>query len=165
MSKHSEIGSVPKPDRFRYDAVLNSGKPAHHGDAFSIRHPRMNPGKRAKIFAPFAALRGFEEEVSAKELRYKPKRDPDPDELYELNERLNKLYLALKNGHSAKQNPVCASAEYYQVCEDLHSDAYGCNGKSVTVTGIVHRVDPEQQLLYIEDSVIPFSLLYRIVIH
>ena len=27
-------------------------------------YPRMTPGSRAKIFSPFAALRGFEEELS-----------------------------------------------------------------------------------------------------
>ena len=28
-------------------------------------HPRMSPARRAKIFSPFAALRGYEEEIEA----------------------------------------------------------------------------------------------------
>ena len=163
MTKESEIGVVPKPEDFRYDSVLQNGKPEHHGDYFSIRHPLMSPGRRAKIFAPFAALRGFEEEVSSKEVRYEEKRDLDPDELYELNRILGELYSAVRNGHTARRNPVTASAEFYRVCEDPHSDAYGRLGEYITVTGTVHRVDPEQQLLVIEDTVIPFSLLSRIV--
>lgn len=164
MTKQSEIGVIPKPDSFRYDTVLNSGKPSHHGDYFSIRHPKMSPGHRAKIFAPFAALRGFEEEVASKEVRYETKRELDPDELYELNHALNTLYLATRNGHAAKRNPVSASVEYYQVCEDPHNEVYGCKGEYLTLSGIVHRVDPEQQILIIDDSFIPFNLIYRIVI-
>ena len=30
----------------------------------SIRHPRMSVSNRAKIFSPFAALRGYEEEIA-----------------------------------------------------------------------------------------------------
>ena len=30
----------------------------------SAKHPRMSPGSRAKIFSPFAALRGFDDEIS-----------------------------------------------------------------------------------------------------
>ena len=34
-------------------------------DDFWCRHPPMDPGKRAKIFAPFSALRGFDEELKS----------------------------------------------------------------------------------------------------
>ena len=55
-----KIGSIPRPPDFRYDKVEERGKPEHEKtDAFSIRHPHMDIGKRAKIFAPFDALRGF----------------------------------------------------------------------------------------------------------
>ncbi len=57
------------PPDFRYREVLLKGKPRHDkNDAFSARHPAMDPGQRAKIFAPFDALRGFREAVSEKEL-------------------------------------------------------------------------------------------------
>jgi hypothetical protein len=162
MKEQSSIGVVPEPEGFRYDTVIKDGKPVHHGDFFSIRHPEMDHGRRAKIFAPFAALRGFEEEVASKETRYEPKRDLDPDELYELNHKLNVLYERTRNGRYARHNPVQACVEYYRVCEDPHNEAYGCKGEYITISGIVQRVDPEQQNLKIEDSVIPFSLIFRI---
>lgn len=53
---------------FRYRNVLLRGRPRHGKyDAFSIRHPSMDPGRRAKIFAPFDALRGFNAALIAKQ--------------------------------------------------------------------------------------------------
>ena len=34
-------------------------------DSFRLRHPSMDPGKRAKIFAPFDALAGFSDALAA----------------------------------------------------------------------------------------------------
>ena len=54
------IGNVPLPEDFKYRDVLLKGRPRHEKtDPFRIRHPVMDTGKRAKIFAPFDALRGF----------------------------------------------------------------------------------------------------------
>lgn len=49
---------------FRYRGVLEKGKPVHDkNDSFSIRHPAMDLSRRAKIFSPFDALKGFNEEL------------------------------------------------------------------------------------------------------
>ena len=56
------------PSAFRYRDVFLKGKPRHERyDAFRIRHPEMDPGRRAKIFAPFDALQGFGEEITLAE--------------------------------------------------------------------------------------------------
>ena len=48
------------PEGFRYREVYLKGRTGHgRYDDFSVRHPRMDVGHRAKIFAPFDALRGF----------------------------------------------------------------------------------------------------------
>ena len=45
----------------KYARALTRERPAHDAwDEFSYRHPKMPPGQRAKIFAPFDALRGFD---------------------------------------------------------------------------------------------------------
>ena len=55
------IGVMPMPAGFKYRDVFLKGKPRHDRyDSFRIRHPEMPPGKRAKLFAPFDALRGFD---------------------------------------------------------------------------------------------------------
>ena len=57
------------PADFRYREVFLKGKPQHDRfDPFRIRHPSMDRGRRAKIFAPFDALRGFREAIAAKDV-------------------------------------------------------------------------------------------------
>ena len=49
---------------FKYSSVLKKGKPVHDKfDSFSIKHPAMDLSRRAKIFSPFDALKGFNEEL------------------------------------------------------------------------------------------------------
>jgi len=56
------------PEGFRYREVYLKGRPDHgRYDEFSVRHPRMDAGRRAKIFAPFDALRGFSAAILEKE--------------------------------------------------------------------------------------------------
>ena len=58
-----EISASP-PSSFRYQKVLRKGKPTHETDnRFALRHPPMDLTKRAKIFSPFDALRGFSTEI------------------------------------------------------------------------------------------------------
>ena len=62
--------SLRIPPDFRYREVLLKGRPRHAPtDSFSIRHPSMDPGRRARIFQPFDALKGFREAVSEEESR------------------------------------------------------------------------------------------------
>ncbi len=52
------------PSSFRYKKVYEKGKPRHTNDNFSIKHPNMDLTRRAKIFNPFDALKGFNEELA-----------------------------------------------------------------------------------------------------
>ena len=62
--------NTPVPTGFPYRDVLLKGRPQHAAtDPFRIRHPAMDIGKRAKIFAPFDALRGFREALTETEQR------------------------------------------------------------------------------------------------
>ena len=64
-----EVGVIPMPNGFRYMDVFMKGKPQHVGaDLFRSRHPGMELGRRAKIFAPFDARRGFGEAVASKDV-------------------------------------------------------------------------------------------------
>ena len=60
------LGEMAMPADFRYRTVMLRGKPQHEKtDAFSIRHPPMPPGRWAKIFSPFDALKGFHDAIAA----------------------------------------------------------------------------------------------------
>ena len=61
---NNAIDTSAFPSSFRYGKVLAKGKPVHDkNDSFSVRHPAMDLTKRAKIFSPFDALKGFDEEL------------------------------------------------------------------------------------------------------
>ena len=46
-----------------YKDIMDKERPVHDGDEFEARHPHMPREARAKIFAPFAALKGYEEAI------------------------------------------------------------------------------------------------------
>ena len=46
-----------------YKDIIDKELPVHDGDEFEARHPKMSRENRAKIFAPFAALKGYEEAI------------------------------------------------------------------------------------------------------
>lgn len=57
-------GPAFRSSSFKYQKVYDKGKPIHdREDSFTFRHPPMPPSKRAKIFSPFDALKGFDDEL------------------------------------------------------------------------------------------------------
>ena len=65
---NTEINASSLPSSFRYRNVYEKGKPTHEKlDSFSIKHPPMDLSRRAKIFSPFDALKGFSEAIASKE--------------------------------------------------------------------------------------------------
>lgn len=142
---------------FAYGDIIDRQRPVHDDDVFSRRHPKMTRLNRAKLFAPFAALSGFEEAVRSKEIPYVPRRMLDADEACALDRALNLLYQAVRTGELARRNRVEASVEYFELCADVNHDAHGRDGLYHTITGIVRRVDPVRRVLEIGDQVVPFA--------
>ena len=70
------VGYMPLPADFRHKELFMAGPPVHQKfDEFWCRHPSMDLNRRAKIFAPFDALKGFSEAVGSKEIQYVKKRE------------------------------------------------------------------------------------------
>ena len=151
-------------DEFKYRAVLQKGKPVHD-QYFYLRHPSMPCRKRAKIFAPFAALKGFEEEVQSKDIIYVRKRLPDIDEVNELNKKLVLLQKLTKNSRAAGMDGVTAEVEYYIPCSDPHNEAFRVKGVYETTAGTVSFVDPYRQILRINEQDIRFDDITDIILH
>lgn len=142
---------------FAYSDIIGLRRPVHDGDVFSRRHPKMMQLNRAKIFAPFAALTGFDSAVRAKEIQYVPRHILDPEELFALNEELNDLYLRTRTGVLARMNRITVKVEYFEVCTDINSDAYGRLGLYHTETGILWKVDPVAKAITVGETIIPFG--------
>lgn len=164
MSERSGIGSIPVPPGFKHMRLLAAGRPQHCGDYFSVRHPKMNCAKRAKIFAPFAALRGFDFELWKKDLQYEARRERTEEQVRELNDTLRDLHARTPNRHAVLRDPVSVTAEYYVPCGDRQRDGWQDLGRYETACGIVQYADPVTQTLRIGDTVLCFEDLYRITI-
>lgn len=158
------IGVIPMPADFKYREVFLKGRPQHDKyDDFSIRHPKMAAGKRAKIFAPFDALRGFNFAISRKEVIYEEKPELSREDTCELNRRLTILKNLTWNSHMAKINRVVITATYFVPCTDQNHEAFWDKGKIQTITGFCRNVDPDvTQTILINDLRIDFSNLIRL---
>ena len=65
-------------ERSKYKQAYEKGKPRHSPyDSFSIKHPPMDLSRRAKIFSPFDALKGFDEDLTITELNVLSDNLPD----------------------------------------------------------------------------------------
>ena len=156
------IGYMPMPADFPYKKIMQMGRPKHDTySEFGIRHPSMPCSRRAKIFAPFDALKWFNERIAAKEVLYGQKRRLSESEKEELDRKLAMLYKLTFNKRAAKKNQPLVSVTFYSPCDDEENDAYGSEGIYRVITGVVTRVDPvidktvtiNGQVLAVEDLV------------
>ena len=102
----------------------------------SAKHPRMSVANRAKIFSPFAALRGFDDELAeegAQTLRV-PKAELSEEEKSALSARLT----GLRRG-------MTVTVRYF--VPDLCCPADPPAGRYRTVTGAVQALDPVDKTL------------------
>ena len=128
------------PPSFEYMNTFLAGYPVRDLD-FLRKHPRMDQGHRAKIFAPFAALDGFEDTLETKNILYSPETYLSDEEQSEINTRLTLLSELTKNGAAARRNRIKVTVTYFVPCEDQYNDAFQAgNGKYKTITGIVWEV-------------------------
>lgn len=147
------LGYAPIPAQFKYLDVFLTGRPRHQKmDPFWIRHPSMDVAKRAKIFAPFDALRGFSAVIIAKDALYEPKRDLSDEDKETLNRKLSTLSELTRNSKAVREKHVTISVTYFVPCSDRDNEAYQVRGKYETVKGICMNVDPLLRRLVLSDG-------------
>ena len=94
---------------------------------------------RANQFVPFAALKGYEEALRAKEKIVVPKMELSEEKKEELN---RKLYQISKN--------------------DIITVIYFCKGEYIQTEGMVSRIDKDARILKVVNTKIPFSDIYEL---
>ena len=155
------IGYMAMPADFEFKDLYAKGQPVHQWtDAFRLKHPSMDPGHRAKIFAPFDALAGFGDAVASKEVLYEFRREMSEEEKEELDRRLGILYRMTRNGRLARENRIPVSVTYFIPCGDKDSFSYGYRGQYVTVTGICRKIGMKSIL--VDEAAIPLADIVRI---
>lgn len=131
------IGEMMMPDGFGYADVFRGGPPTHGAsDPFRLRHPAMEKGRRAKIFAPFDALMGFDERISAQETEYEFRQELSEEREEELERRMCILHRLTLNGRLARENAVPVIVTWFLPCQDRNHPAFGQRGKYVTRSGV-----------------------------
>ena len=158
------IEGAAVPLDFPYLCILIQGRPRHDHDAFSDRHPPMERGKRAKIFAPFDALDGYGESLATKRVSYSDQVVLDESEKEELNRRLTILHNLTFNSRMAKQNRVLVTVSYYVPCADKNNEAFEHRGQYVTVSGMVWNVDMEvSKTILVGETRVHFDSILQIL--
>lgn len=145
---------MEQPTESKYKSAFSRERPEHaRGDAFSLRHPKMPLGQRAKIFSPFAALKGFEEAIDSKLVRYVAKKELSEEELAQLNRTLGELAECLR-----ARRPVAVAVRFYVPCADENHEAYGLYGQYRSVTGTLRRIDPVlRKSIQVDETEIEFA--------
>ena len=135
------IGYMTMPADFKYKSIFLKGRPQHKEyDPFRRKHPSMEHGRRAKIFAPFDALKGFSDAVASKETLYENQRELDDEVKEQIDHRLGVLCRLTFNSSLARDNHVVITVTYFVPCADPTNAAYGSRGQYVTLTGMCQRV-------------------------
>jgi hypothetical protein len=139
------------PEGFRYIEVLLRGKPVHEKfDSFSIRHPSMPLEKRAKIFSPFDALKGFDEAISAKNAIYEYRKSLSDEDMQILDQKLCLLRQLTMNSKSARESRIPVEITYFRLLEDPNMQEE--KGRYLTDSGILMKVDTFSRMLILDDD-------------
>ena len=155
------IGAMAMPADFQYKEVFLKGYPHHDSsDSFRLKHPCMKPGRRAKLFNPFDALKGFSEAVEEKEIVYVPRQILSEGEKEKLDHKLRILQELTCNSKEARENHISVSITRFIPCLDKDSPAYGSRGQYVTVNGVVQKVC--KSCLLLDNQQIPFTDIVNI---
>lgn len=153
------VGDMTMPTDFTYRDVAAKGMPQHDSmDSFRVRHPRMAIGRRAKIFAPFDALRGFSAAVIAKDTQYVDPKELSEENREELNRRLSILYGLTYNQRVARANHIPVTVTYYVPCADPHSSSCGSQGQYLRLSGICYGIDLQvDKTIHVGDISLPLA--------
>ena len=144
--------NIKIPKGFRYPEVLRRGKPVHEKfDNFSIRHPSMPLEKRAKIFSPFDALKGFNEAISSKDVIYEYRKTLSDEDMRILDQKLNLLRQLTINSKAACANSIPVEVTYFRLSEG--QDMQEEKGSYLTDRGILKKADAFSRILILNDDI------------
>ena len=139
-----------------YGDIIGKSRP--DDESSRIRHPRMPIPDRAKIFAPFAALTGYDKVINQKafESLLVPRPILAEDEL----EKLSRLFEQIQKGQMVQVVFFSPETTENSGCVPTCPPVLGiCR----TQTGIVSSIDTDTQVLTVEDVAIPFGDILKLL--
>lgn len=135
---------MPFQATHKYDDIINLSRPVSG-------HPRMELKDRAKIFSPFAALKGYEEAVQDKRKLRVNRVELSDEEKEELNRKLCRL---------ERNQPVTI----VHFVADSGTDGQGgmAEGEYIALSGTITRVDADRRALEVDGMKINFRDIIRL---
>ena len=133
----------------KYADIIHRERPA--SEESLCKHPRMPLENRAKIFSPFAALRGYEQKIAAEGVKMQrvEKQILSEEETEKLSNRLNQvvkgMYLTVNYFEGDSEEQESSSFGFYQ-----------------ELTGKVEVIDPIEQTIRIDGITVRFEDIYDI---
>ena len=142
----------------RYESILHSTRPEHKQDAFSVRHPPMDRGHRAKLFAPFDALSGYGEALAEQEIVYQEREVLSEERRQELDARLDhllRIYRARKSGTryaggnlaTMVFDPPIVTVRYF-----METPGQDGRGQYHTLSGLLIKINLAQRYLLLSPN-------------
>lgn len=135
----------------KYDDIINNEYPLENLDV--IKHPRMSIQDRAKIFAPFAALKGYEEEIAAKQKIVVPRIELSEESKEYLDLQLGTINQLLLEG----KHPI-VTVVYFQRGKVSNEEG----GEYIQFTGMVAKFDQSSHILQIVEKKLHLDDIYGI---
>ncbi len=134
---------------FDYDDIIGLPYPNEDWN-FRMKHPRMSVENRAKIFSPFAALRGHSDSIADTAERHLNVNRDDllEDGMSELEDSFALLVSALDAG----EHPEVSVTFFVQGAESSEGV-----GTYETVVGVAKKVDSVTHVLFVADRQIPLQ--------
>lgn len=145
--------SLEEKATHKYDDITNMIYPPVSSD--KIKHPKMRVEDRAKIFMPFAALKGYEEAIAAKERIVVPRIELSEEAKEHMDMQLGLIEQQLSIG----KHPII-TVVYFQRNKLYWEDC----GEYIQLTGMVAKIDHSSRIIQIIEKRLHFEDIYKIVL-
>lgn len=134
----------------KYDDIIDVEYPLKSSD--KVKHKRMLVEDRAKIFIPFAALKGYEEAIAAKQRIVVPRIELSEETKEYLDLQLSKIEQLLNSG----QHPIITVVYFLK---DKQSEE---GGEYIQFTGMVAKFNSTSRMIQIVEKKLKLDDIYDI---
>lgn len=135
----------------KYDDIIHIEYPFNSSDI--MKHPKMLIEDRAKIFAPFAALKGYEVAIAAKQKIVVPRIELSEESKEYLDLQIGKVLQLLMKG----EHPII-TVVYFR--KDRMNNEDG--GEYIQFTGMVGKLEQTSRIIQIVEKKLRLDDIYSI---
>lgn len=133
-----------------YEDIMNQDRP-------KSKRPPMDRAARAKIFMPFAALRGYEDALEEKQKCWVEKIELSEESKEELNQKIHELLRMLENGESPAVEIIQFIQDKKASCEERR-----ILGQYVSKSGALRKLDIFSGVIRLEEEEVALEDILKI---